>query len=197
MRDSIILIAAAGAEDTHADTAHTTTASTGNPVTDIANTFKLKTELFVPQVILFLIVLYVLQKFAFKPIQAMLEERKARIAESLENARKIKVELAEAAATRKQIVDEASVKAKTIIEEAQAAAEKVRTTESQKAVAQAEEIIAKARQAAESDRAMMLAELKKEIGQLVVQTTTQVIGKVLTEEDKNRLIEETRKNIAA
>jgi F-type H+-transporting ATPase subunit b len=127
----------------------------------------------------------------------MLEERKARIAESLENARKIKVELAEAAATRKQIVDEASVKAKTIIEEAQAAAEKVRTTESQKAVAQAEEIIAKARQAAESDRAMMLAELKKEIGQLVVQTTTQVIGKVLTEEDKNRLIEETRKNIAA
>jgi F-type H+-transporting ATPase subunit b len=196
MKDTIFILGATGAaEDSH-DT-HSATLSSENPAEVIAQNFKLEGGLFMSQLIVFGIVLFALNKFAYGPILAMLADRKSRIAESLDNAQKIKVELAEAAATRKQVIEEANAHANRIIEEAKSAADKVRSQETQKALALAEDIISKARKAAESDRNLMMAELKKEIGQLVVQTTSQVVGKVLNEEDKSRLIDETRKSIAA
>ena len=47
------------------------------------------------------------------------------------------------------------------------------------------------------DHARMLTELKREVGKLVVQTTSRVTGKVLTPEDQKRLAEETTKQLAA
>ena len=57
--------------------------------------------------------------------------------------------------------------------------------------------VAKAREATEAVHARMLAELKQEVGRLVVDTTSKVAGKVLTAEDQQRLIQETNKEIAA
>jgi F-type H+-transporting ATPase subunit b len=68
--------------------------------------------------------------------------------------------------------------------------------ETQKAVAAAELIITKAREAAAQERAALLAELKREVGRLVVQTTVTVTGKVLTSDDQQRLAEETQRQIA-
>ena len=67
----------------------------------------------------------------------------------------------------------------------------------QKAVAAAEQILAKSREAAEQDYARMLADLKRELGRLVVQATSAVTGKVLTAEDQRRIDEETAAQIAA
>ena len=67
----------------------------------------------------------------------------------------------------------------------------------QKAIAQAEQIISKAREATVLERQRMLIELKREVGALVVQTTGLVAGKVLTAEDQQRLVEETRRQLAA
>ena len=78
-----------------------------------------------------------------------------------------------------------------------AAAAKVKDQEIQKAISQAEQIIAKAREAAQADHERMLAELKREVGKMVVQTTAMVAGKVLTDEDQKRLVEEANKQIAA
>ena len=69
---------------------------------------------------------------------------------------------------------------KQLIEEARAAAARVKAEETQKAIAAAEQILVRAREAAERDRAQMLAELRREVGRLVVQTTAAVTGKVLT-----------------
>ena len=69
--------------------------------------------------------------------------------------------------------------------------------ESKKAIAAAEQIMTKAREAAAQDHDRMLAELKREVGRLVVQATTTVTGKILTAEDQRRLAEETAKQIAA
>ena len=68
--------------------------------------------------------------------------------------------------------------------------------ETQKAIAAAEQIIAKAREAALQDHARMLSELKREVGRLVVQTTTTVTGKILTPDDQRRLTEETERQLA-
>jgi F-type H+-transporting ATPase subunit b len=127
----------------------------------------------------------------------VLEERRQRIADGLANAEKIKEELAKTEQARRQVLDTANGQATQLIEEARAAAARVLEQESQKAIATAEQIIAKAREAAEADHARMLAELRREIGQLVVKTTARVTGKVLTVEDQRRLIDDTNKELAA
>jgi F-type H+-transporting ATPase subunit b len=158
--------------------------------------FGLDKEHFIAQVISFCIVVFLLNRFAYKPILAMLAERRQRIAEGLANAEKIKAELARTEALQREALEKAMVQANKLIEEARTAAARVQEQETQKAIAAAEQIIAKAREAAAQDHARMLAELKREVGRLVVQTTATVTGKVLTPEDQRRLAEETTQQIA-
>jgi len=127
----------------------------------------------------------------------MLELRRRRIAESLANAEKIKADVARTEAERQKILADAGDRADALIEEAREAAGRVREQETQKAMAAAEQIVAKAREAAAQERVRMLGELKREVGRLVVQTTTTVTGKILTPEDQRRLAEETQKQLSA
>ena len=151
----------------------------------------------IAQTVNFAIVLFVLWKFAYKPVLNMLAQRRDKIAESMANAEKIKAELAAAESSRREILEKANADANKFIEEARAAAGRVREQETQKAIAAAEQIITKAREAATADHARMLAELKREVGRLVVQTTATVTGKILTPDDQKRLAEETAKQLAA
>ena len=154
-------------------------------------------ELLLSQCIAFLVLAFALKKFAYGPVLQVLEDRKQRIAEGIENADKIKAELASTQEAKDQILSEANAKAQSLIDEARAAAEKVGAAKEQEAIKQAEEIIRKAREATEADRDKMMAELKVEIGRLVVETTAKVSGKVLTADDQQRLIDETNKELAA
>jgi F-type H+-transporting ATPase subunit b len=148
------------------------------------------------QTISFSFVLFVLWKLAYKPVFNMLEARKAKIAEGIANAEKIKTQLAQTDADRQKTLAEAGDLANKIIADAREAAARVTELESQKAIAAAEQIIAKAREAATQERAATLVELKREVGRLVVQTTMTVTGKVLTTEDQRLLAEETQKQLA-
>jgi F-type H+-transporting ATPase subunit b len=152
---------------------------------------------FFAQVISFCIVTFLLHRFAYKPILAVLEERRQRIAESLANAEKIKQELANAQTKAQEILNQANVQANKFIEEARQSAAKVLEQESQKAIATANDIIAKARQASEAELARRKTELRREVGRLVVATTAKVTGKILTTDDQQRLAEETNRQLAA
>jgi F-type H+-transporting ATPase subunit b len=92
---------------------------------------------------------------------------------------------------------QANAEATRLIEEARAAAARVQEQETKKAIAAAEQIILKAREAAAQDHARMLADLKHEVGRLVVQTTAAVTGKILTPEDQRRLSEDAVRQLAA
>src|SRR5438094_136426 len=163
---------------------------------DSAEKFGFDWAHFGAQIINFLIVAGLLYKFAYKPILKVLEERRQRIADSLANAEKIKAELARTEAARQEVLNQTNLQATKLIEEARAAAARVQEQETQKAIAAAEQIMAKAREAAAQDHARMLAELKREVGRLVTQTTVTVTGKILTPEDQRRLAEETAKAVA-
>ena len=182
--NQIILLAGIGSD--LADTARST-----------AEKFGFDWAHFGAQVINFLIVAGVLVVFAYKPILNELEERKQRIAQGLANAEKIKEELARTEAARQEVLNQANLQANKLIEEARAAAARLQEQETQKAIAATEQIIAKAREAAAQDHARMLAELKREVGRLVVAATAKVTGKILTVEDQQRLAEETNRQLAA
>jgi F-type H+-transporting ATPase subunit b len=154
-------------------------------------------KILLAQTISFSIVFFVLWKFAYGPIFAMLQARREKIAEALANAEKIKTDVARTEAERQKILADAGDKANQLIEEGREAAARVREQETQKAIASAEQIVAKAREAAAQERVQMLVQLKREVGRLVVQTTTTVTGKILTPEDQRRLAQETEKELAA
>ena len=152
---------------------------------------------FIAQCISFLIVAGLLYKFAYKPVLAVLEERRKKITEGLANADKIKQELASAQAKAQEIMNQANAQGAKMIEEARAAAAQVQERETQKAIAAATDIVTKAHQAAEAEHARMLAELRREVGRLVVTTTAKVTGKVLTPDDQSRLAEDANRQLAA
>ena len=172
-------------------------AEAGNPITTIAHQFGVTWQLLISQIILFVIVALALKKFAYGPILKVLEERRNKIAESLANAEQIKKDLANAQTKAQEILTQASQQATKAIEEARAAAAKVQEVETQKAIAAAGDIIAKARQASEAELVRMKAELRKEVGRLVVATSAKVTGNILTAEQQTRLAEDTNKQLAA
>jgi F-type H+-transporting ATPase subunit b len=169
----------------------------GGQMAEIARTFGVDWSHLVTQIISFGIVCVVLHRYAYKPILKMLEERRRQIEQGLADTEKIKVELAQTEVQRQDVMMQANLRATKLIEEAHVAAARVQEHETQKAIAAAEQIIVKAREAAAQDYARMLTELKGEVGRLVVQATATVLGKVLTAEDQRRMAEETVRRMAA
>src|SRR5215510_8263251 len=166
-------------------------AESSGQIEQIARTFGVDWPHLIAQMISFCIVCFLLYRFAYAPVLRMLAVRRRLIAESLANADKVKAELARTEAQRQEVMAQANAQATQFIEEARAAADVLLKNETKKAIAAAEEIMVKAHQAAAQDHARMLAELKQEVGRLVVQTTSAVTGKILTREDQRRLEEET------
>ena len=151
----------------------------------------------IAQVVLFAIVYLVLKRYAFRPVIAMLEERRRRIEEGQINAEKIKKQLAEAQAKYEEILAKANAEAQRLIEEVRASGDRLAEQKRQEAITAAEQITLKAQEAMALERERIMAELKQELGRLVVDTTVRVTGKVLTPQDHQRINEETARQIAA
>ena len=166
-------------------------------IEQIASTFGVDWVQLGAQVVSFSIVCAVLYALAYKPILRLLEARRQQIATGLANAEKIKAELARIATERREVLLRAEAEGKQLIEDARGAAARVGAQETRKAIAAAEQLIIRAREATERERARMLAELRREVVRLVVQTTASVTGKILTAEDHRRLAEETAHRLAS
>jgi F-type H+-transporting ATPase subunit b len=158
---------------------------------DKALSFGVSWDKLIIQLVIFLILFLVLKKFAFAPILAVLDERKKRVEESIAAAERTQRQLAEAEKHRDELIRQAAEQAGKIIEEARASADSVGSKKIQEAAQQAESLLKKAQEAAERDRDKMMAELKGEIGNLVVDTVSKVTGKVLSDSDRQRLEKES------
>jgi F-type H+-transporting ATPase subunit b len=125
-----------------------------------------------------------------------LHERRERIAEGLRNAEKIKQQLAEAEKHHAEILAKAHAEAQKMIDEARESSAHLADRKLQEAIVAAEQIMARAREASALEHERTMAELKREVGRLVVETTAKVTGKVLTSEDQRRLQEEAARQLA-
>jgi len=163
---------------------------------DTAETFGWSWQLFLSQVISFCIVAFLLRRYAYKPVQAVLEERRKKIEEGQLNVEKIKKELAEAEKRYQEIVAKGNADAQRMIDEAKESAAHLSERKQQEAIVAAEQIIAKAREAAALEHERTMEGLKREVGRLVVETTAKVTGKVLDPDDQRRLQEESARQLA-
>lgn len=161
------------------------------------NTLGIDWNKLIAQMVSFGVLLFVLWRFAYGPVLDILEKRRAKIEESLANAEKIKRDLAQADMEKREILLKANEQAVNILAEAQKSAAAQSEKKIQESIAQAEGIIKKAETAMVVERDKMMSELKKEIARLVVDTTAKVTGKILTQEDHNRLNQETVKYLSS
>ena len=171
-------------------------AQDSGPIGEVARTFGVDWPHLIAQMISFGIVCGVLYLLAYKPILQMLAARREQIAGGLANAAQIKAELSRIEAERREVLRRADDDGQRLIEDARAAGARLLEGETQKAVAASQQILAAGRDAAERERARMLAEVRREVGRLVIQTSAAVTGKILTPEDHRRLAEETARQLA-
>ena len=150
----------------------------------------------IAQIIIFGIVYLILSKYAFGPVTALLEQRRTRIAEGEANLDQIRNNLATSQAQAAAALEKANAEAARIIKEASDAAASLAEQKKQDAVAEAQAIIAKAKEATELERARVMAELKRDFGRLVIDTTSKVTGKTLGSDDHARLNQEALAQIS-
>ena len=157
---------------------------------EILSSFGVTWAKLIAQVLIFLIVYSILKKKAFGPVMAMLEERKARIAEAEKNLEKTRSELEGAENRAKEIVAEANAGADRIVEEANATAQITADKKLAKATVEAGNLRSKAQEEMELERQQILGELKGDFGRMVIEATGKVSGKILTERDQEKINEE-------
>jgi len=166
-------------------------------LTEILSTFGVQWSKFLAQIILFLIVYFILNKFAFKPVIALLEDRRARVERAEKSVEEMKDRLAEADHKYQEILKQANADAQRLIDEAKESGVSLAERKKQEAILEAERIVAKAKEAMELEHDRMSSELRRDLGRLVIDTTAKVTGKVLTAEDQKRISEETVRQAAA
>jgi F-type H+-transporting ATPase subunit b len=167
----------------------------GGPVEEIARTFGVDWSHLLAQVISFSIVCALLYWFAYEPVLRALAARRTRIADGLANAERIDERLAAIETERRLVLAAAQADAARIIDDARTIGRRMTERETERATAAAGRIVQEAREAASRERRRMEAELRRDIGRLVVRTTAAVTGKVLSRDDQRRLAEETARHL--
>jgi F-type H+-transporting ATPase subunit b len=166
------------------------------PVDEIARTFGVDWPHLLAQSVSFAIVCALLYRFAYTPVLKMLETRRQQIAQGLENTEKINARLEAIDIERQKALVDAQIEAVRIIATARDAAKKLAEQEALHARMVGDQMMRRARDAAAQERDRMMAEMRREVTHLVVETTAAVAGKVLTETDQQRLASETARRIA-
>lgn len=151
-------------------------------------------KLLIAQIINFLVLLFVLYKFAYGPVLAMLEKRQKKIEKGLKDAEDAHKKLAESEEKQKEILKHARTEAKDIVEKAHIQAEKSKSGIAAEAKVQAEKIIAGAKAEIEQEKQKTIAEIKSEIGGLVVAATEKIVGERIDEGKDRELIEKAIKS---
>jgi len=175
-------------------TTHAPEAASG--VTKIVQDFGLSVPGILAQVLNVGLVVFILWKFAFKPVLATLDERQQKIASGLQYADEMKAKLEAAQQASEAQLKEAQVKARDILAEAQKAAKNFAEKQQQEAVERSAALLAKAQEAIELEKKKMLAEARTEIARLVVVTTQRVLAKELSEADRTRYNESAAKELS-
>jgi F-type H+-transporting ATPase subunit b len=140
--------------------------------------------------ITFLIVLFVLKKFAFGRIAGLLDERRASIQKNMEAAETARAESEKLAEEYRQQLAEARQEATQILERARHAAEEQRRKLQEDINAERERGIAQAQAAIQAETRQALDRIKREIADLTIVTTERVLKRKLDESEQRRLIDE-------
>ena len=151
--------------------------------------------LFVWTILTFLLLLFVLAKFAWKPLLKMLNDREELIRSSLEDAEKAKKKLERLNAEGEAIINQARSEAQSILSEGKAAAAKLKDETLDVAKEQAKQIASEAEKQINIEKDKAIAEIKSEVVNLSMSIAEKLINKNISPEDNKALIDESLSSV--
>jgi len=145
----------------------------------------------IAQLLIFLVMLGVLYRFAWGPLLQILNQRRERIAQGVEATERAKRELEQAERERQAKLEEARREAQTMLDRIAKQAEDLRKELEAKAREQAEGLIARARAEIQQERAKAVEDLREQVADLAVMAAGRIIGESLDAKKHRELIERT------
>jgi|SRR5690606_14287755 len=137
--------------------------------------------LFFWTLIAFLLVIFILKKFAWKPILNTLSERETQIADSIATAQKVKAEMSQLKADNEKLLAAAREERSQMLKEAKDTKEKIIAEAKNQAKTEANKILEDARLQIENQKNAALTEVKNEIGTLAVEVAEKILRKQLAD----------------
>jgi len=138
----------------------------------------------------FLILLFVLKKFAWKPILGAVTEREQGILDALASAENAKLEMQNLTADNERILKEARVERENLLKEAREIKIKMIADAKDEAQVQANNMISQAQIAIESEKKSAMAELKSHVASLSIDIAEKVVREELSNKDRQlKLVE--------
>ena len=146
--------------------------------------------LFFWQTVLFLALLFLLRKYAWKPILNAVNEREEGIREALESADNAKLEMENLQADNQKLLKEARLEREAMLKEARDIKNKMIEDAKGEAQTQANKMIAQAQAAIESEKKAAIADLKTQVANLSIEIAEKVVREELSNKDKQiKLVE--------
>ena len=131
--------------------------------------------------VVFLLLVFILSKFAWKPIIAGLKEREHEIQSALDLAEKTKAEMAQLQSDNQKLIAEANAARDRIIREAKEAGDNLIAAAKEKATIEGNKIIEGARETIRNEQTAAVSQLKKEVAALSLQISEQVLRRELSD----------------
>ncbi len=143
----------------------------------------------------FFIILFILQKYLFKKINTVLEDREKKIKESLDNSKFIEEKKEEIEKEYREKMVETQKESERIINEARQSAENIRLEILENSKQESDRIIREAEEETQKFHDQMYIALKKELVELTISGISKSLEELLDEKDKERIIEKSIKFI--
>jgi F-type H+-transporting ATPase subunit b len=140
--------------------------------------------------VIFILVMFVLSKFAFRPITAAVEARERSLEESIEQAKGDRAEAANVLTQQRQLLDQAQGEAQKLIAEARGAGDRVRQQLLEQAHTQQQEMLERARKEIDDERQRAIADLRRQAVDLAILGAGKVIEKNLDDQTNRKLVEQ-------
>lgn len=152
-------------------------------------------RIFLAQFVNFSVLIFVLWRFAYKPVFNILEERRKKIAQGVQNSEEAEIKLQEAENHKKEIITEARREANLIIEEAKLKAE----TRYQEIVGRSKEdvrgIIAEEKSKIETEKNLAISEIKNRISELTILAVEKILAEKIDDKKDTELITKVVKEL--
>lgn len=144
---------------------------------------------FIPMLIAFLILWFILAKFGWPLFNGMLEKREQTIKDSLEKSEQARIESERTLEEYKRQLEEAKSQAAQIVADAKRTGEAVKNDITDKAQTEAALMIEKARTAIETEKKTAIAELQSSVADTSIAVASRLIGEDLSDDEHRRIIE--------
>jgi F-type H+-transporting ATPase subunit b len=147
----------------------------------------------------FLIVFFILRKFAWKPILSSLDQREKTISDSLETAERVKAEMAQLKSENEELLAKAREERAAMLKEARETKDRIISESKEQAKIEANKIILEAQQQINVQKMAAITDVKNQVGKLVVEVTEKVLRRELKDQSSQEahirdLVEEVKLN---